>query len=102
MDILQQIIEADKAAAARVQALREESERRLSESGKAAAQANSLLISSEQQKLDKQRAEQEKTLSEKQNSAGEVLAAQTKRLEDIFAANRSEWSSEIMKKVTGV
>lgn len=102
MDILQQIIEADKAAAARVQALREESERRLSESGKAAAQANSLLISSEQQKLDKQRAEQEKTLSEKKNSAGEVLAAQTKRLEDICAANRSEWSSEIMKKVTGV
>ena len=102
MDILRQIIEIDKAAAARVEALREEQSRKLEESGKAAAQANEQLISSERKKLEDYRAAQEAALTEKQGGADAAKAEQIKRIDDIFSAHRDEWTSEIIEKVTGV
>ncbi len=102
MDILQQIIEIDKAAAARVEALREEQSRKLEESGKAAAQANEQLISGERKKLEEYRAAQEAALAEKQGGADAAKAERIKRIDDIFAAHKDEWTSEIIEKVTGV
>lgn len=102
MDILQQIIEIDKAAAARVEALRTEQYRKLEESGKAAVQANEQLISAEQKKLDNYRAAQETALAEKKGGADAAQAAQIKQIDDIFAAHKDEWMSAIIEKVTGV
>lgn len=102
MDILRQIIELDKAAAARVEALREEQARKLEESGRAAADANEKLIADEQAKLEEFRSTQQKALDEKQGGAEAAKAAEIKRLDDIFAENREKWSAEIIEKVTGV
>lgn len=102
MDILKEIIAADKAAAARVEALRQEQDAALSASGKAAAQANEQLVNSARQELDDFRAEQQKLLDEKLNNAAAESGAGQKRLDDIFSAHREEWISDIMGKVTGL
>lgn len=102
MEILQQIIEIDKAACARVEALREEKSRQLAESGKAAAQADEQRISAAKKELEEFRAAQQAALDKKKGGADAAMAEEIKRLDDIFAAHRDEWQSEIIEKVTGV
>ena len=102
MDILQEIIAADKAAAARVEALRTEQENSLSASGMEAARANEQLINSARQELETFRAQQQSLLDEKQNNAGAEAETGKKRLDDIFASHREDWISDIMGKVTGL
>lgn len=102
MDILQEMIAADKAAAARVEALRTEQEDSLSASGMEAAKANEQLISSARQELEAFRTQQQALLDEKQRNAGSEAEAGKKRLDDIFASHREEWISDIMGKVTGL
>ncbi|MDY4587778.1 MAG: hypothetical protein SPD47_04970 [Oscillospiraceae bacterium] len=102
MDILQEIIEIDKAAAARVEALRQQQETALSESGKAAAQANEKAVNEAKQELEAFRAQQQALLDEKHSSADSEAGAGKKSLDDIFSAHREEWISDIIEKVTGV
>ncbi len=102
MDILKEIIAADKAAAARIEALRNEQNASLSENGKAAALANEQLVSAARQELEQFRSAQQTALDEKQNNFGAEADAGKKRLDDIFAAHREEWISDIVEKVTGV
>lgn len=102
MEILQQIIEIDKAACAQVEALREEKSRQLAESGNAAAQADEQRISAARSELEQFRAAQQAILDKKKSGADAALAEEVKRLDDIFAAHRDEWQSEIIEKVTGV
>lgn len=101
MDILQEIIAADKAAAARVEALRRQQEESLSDSGKAVALANEQLVSNARQELEQFRSSQQKNLDDTRNSAESEAEASRKRLDDIFAAHREEWISDIIEKVTG-
>lgn len=101
MDILQEIIAADKAAAARVEALRRKQEELLSDSGKAAALANEQLVSNARQELEQFRSSQQKKLDDTRNSAESEAEVGRKRLDDIFAAHREEWISDIIEKVTG-
>ncbi|MGN1339730.1 MAG: hypothetical protein ACI4WS_05520 [Oscillospiraceae bacterium] len=102
MDILKQIMDIDKAAAARVEALRAEQAQKLESSGIAAAKASEKLIADEQKKLEEFRSAQQSALDKKQGGAEAAKAAEIKRLDDIFAANRDKWSAEILEKVTGV
>ena len=113
MDILQQIIEIDKAAAARVEALREEQSTKLEESAKAAAQLSEQRISAARSELESFRAEQQAALDRKKGGAEaqglKVLpvaeaakAAEISRIDDIFAAHREEWQAKVLKKVTGI
>ncbi len=102
MDILQKIIDIDKAAAARVEALREEQSRKLEESGKATALASERLIADEKNKLEEFRGAQQAVLDKKQNGADAAKAEEIRRLDDIFNANREKWVGEITAKVTGV
>lgn len=101
MDILKEIIAADKAAAARVEALRTQQEEALSASGKAAAKANEQLVTDARQELEQFRSAQQKKLDDTQNSAESEADAGRKRLDDIFAAHCEEWISDIIEKVTG-
>ena len=72
MEILKEIIAADKAAAARVEALRAQQENSLAESGRAADIANEKQTAEARSELDKFIAEQTRALTEKQqNSTGE-------------------------------
>ena len=102
MEILKEIIAADKAAAARVEALRAQQENSLAERGRAADIANEKQTAEARSELDKFIAEQTRALTEKQqNSTGEAEAA-SQRVKDIFDAHRGEWIFEIMQNITGV
>lgn len=102
MDILQQIIEIDKAAAARVEALREEQSRKLEESAKAAAQLSEQRISAARSELESFRAEQQAALDRKKGGAEAAKAAEISRIDEIFAAHREQWQAEVLEKVTGI
>ena len=102
MDILQEIIALDKAAAARVEQVREEQSRLLEEAGRSAADSTEKQTEDQRRKLESFRADQERALSEKRSSADAAQAEQLKRLDDIFAASRKDWISEITKKITEV
>lgn len=102
MDILQELIALDKAAAARVEQVRAEQSRLLEETGRTAADENGQAIERERRRLEEFRAEQERALSEKQTSTRAAQAAQIKRLDEVFAANRSDWIAEIFRNITEV
>lgn len=102
MDILQELIALDKAAAARVEQVRAEQFRLLEETGRTAADENDQAVERERRRLEDFRAEQERALSEKEISTGAAQAAQIKRLDEVFAANRSDWIAEIFRNITEV
>lgn len=101
MDILQEIIAIDKAAADRIEALRAEQASRLTDSGRAAADENEQLIAAESEKLEALRAQQEKQLREKQKSCAEAQSSEIQRLDSVFAANREKWLSDMLGRITG-
>lgn len=101
MDILQEIIAIDKAAADRVEALRAEQAKRLTDSGRAAADENEQLIAAEKEKLEVLRARQEKALEEKKQSCAQAQSSEIQRLDSIFARNQEKWLSEMLDRITG-
>lgn len=102
MDILQEIIAIDKAAAARVEAVREEQSRRVEETGRSAASADEQTVQTERRRLEALREEQEKALAEKQKSTAQAQETRIRQLEDIFASSRSRWIADIIAMVTEV
>ena len=102
MDILQKIIETDKAAAAQTELLAEEEQRSLKGLDEKRLRRREKRVSEEQEKLDALRAEQERILSEKKQGADKALADTTSRLDEIFAQHREEWQNEIIGRITGV
>ena len=102
MDILQEIIALDKAAAARVEQVRAEQSRLLEEIGRSSADENDQAVAQERHRLESFRAEQERALEEKRSSSGAAQAEQIKRLDDIFAASRADWISEMFRNITEV
>lgn len=101
MDILQQIIDMDKAAAARAEAAVEEKRRLSDESGEEAAKAAKELISAERVKAQSYCQKQEQKLSQKLFRAEKNRDEQCGKLDDSFNAHKSEWKAEIMRRITG-
>lgn len=100
MSILQQIIDMDRAAAARVE-LAVEEERRLSgESGECSAKAREEAVARERAKAETFCAEQQKQLNEKLSKSDKTLADECGKLDEKFAAHKSEWKAEIMARIT--
>ncbi len=102
MDILQEIIAIDKAAAARVEALKEQTAKELDESGENAAKEREKLLSSERKKLEQQTRELEQRLSDKRAETMSKREKETRRLDETFARYKDEWKNEIMKRIVGV
>lgn len=101
METLHKIIEMDKAARARVEALREEQALKSEAAAKAAEQDALNSINSASSELEAFRGEQQKILSERKSHAAENIREQKNRLDEIFASNREQWKNEIFKRVTG-
>jgi len=102
MDILQKILEIDKAAAAQTELLAEEEQRALKGLDEKRLRRREKRVSEEQEKLDSLCAEQERILNEKKQGADKTLADTMNRLDSIFAQHREEWQNEIIGRITGV
>lgn len=100
MSFLQQIIDMDKAAAARVADAVEE-ERRLSGGrGTDLAKAREDAVAAERAKVEEFCKEQQKTLDEKLSKADKTLADECGKLDEKFAANKAQWKAEIIARIT--
>ena len=102
MDILQQIIDMDKAAVARVKAAADEQRRLDGETDETAAKSLNSLLEAERSRCEGLKTEQESALAEKRSESEERRVEQCGRLDEAFARNRDRWKSEILARVTGV
>lgn len=101
MEILQEIIRMDKAAAARAEKAVEEERRLSDESGEEAAKAREKLVAEERGKVDRFCREQETKLSERLSQAEKIRDEQCAKLDESFNAHKAEWKSEILGRITG-
>ena len=102
MELLQQIIELDKKAAASVEQKIEEFRRQLESSDLDAQRTSSELIAREQKQLDEYREKQERVLKERLEGTQSAIKQKTDALDAIFDQHRQEWHNEIMQRITGV
>ena len=100
MEILQQIIDMDKAAAARVSAAVEEERRLSDESGEGSAKAREDAVAAERAKTDDFCKRQAAILDEKLSKADKILADECSKLDEKFSAHKSEWKAEIIARIT--
>lgn len=101
MEILQQIINMDKAAVSRAEKAIEEERRLSDESGEAAAKAREKLVAAEREKVAVFCREQEAKLSERLSQAEKIRDERCARLDESFNAHKAEWKSEIIGRITG-
>lgn len=101
MEILQEIIKMDKAAATRTEKAVEEERRLSDESGESTAKAREKLVAEERGKVEKFCREQEAKLSERLSQAEKIRGEQCEKLDESFNAHRAAWKSEIIGRITG-
>lgn len=100
MDILQRIINMDKAAAARVKNAVERETQLSDDQGSRAAAERDELIAAERAKINVFVAEQEQKLSEKLAHAEKTRAERCGELDERFNAHKAAWKSEILARIT--
>lgn len=100
MEILQQIIEIDKAAAARVNMAIEEERRLSDESGEGSARAREEAVARERAKVDEFCKEQTAKLNEKLSKADKTLADECGKLDEKFNSRKADWKTEIIGRIT--
>ncbi len=100
MSFLQQIIDMDKAAAARVANAVEEEKRLSGDNGADAAKAREEAVAAERAKVEEFCGEQQKKLDEKLSKADKTLADECGKLDEKFAANKEKWKAEIIARIT--
>lgn len=102
MDILQSIIEMDKAAAASTKAAVVEERKRLDEKEKNADARRAAVLDRNRSAAENSRLSCEQALAEKKAATETALLESKKKLDDIFARSSEEWQSEIISRITGV
>lgn len=101
MDILQDIIDMDKLAAARAKAAVEEERRLSDESGEQSAKESRAMVSEERSKMQSYCKKKEEQLAVKLREAASVQKEQCARLDESFNGFRDKWKSEIISRITG-
>lgn len=101
MEILQQIIDMDKAAAARAYTAIEEERRLSGESGEQSAKESREMLAAEREKVREYCEKKEQQLSLKLKEAASVQNEKCRRLDDSFNSMRDEWKNEIISRITG-
>lgn len=101
MDILQDIIDLDRAAAARAMASVEEERRLSDESGEQSAKVNREMLDEERKKVREYCDKKDKQLSQKLREAESVRNERCRSLDESFNSLRTQWKSEIIKRITG-
>lgn len=100
MDILQRIIDMDKAAAARVSAAVEEERRLSDESGEGSAKAREEAVAAERAKLEEFCKKQEEVVKDKLSTADKIRAEECEKLEQKFAASKTWWKLDVIRRIT--
>ena len=100
MDILQRIIDMDKAAAARANAALEEERRLSDESGEGSAKAREEAVAAERAKVEEFCKKQEDIVREKLSKADKTRAEECKKLDEKFAASKQWWKLEVIRRIT--
>lgn len=101
MDILQDIIDMDRAAAARAKAAVDEERRLSDESGERSVKESRELVSAEREKVREFCEEREKQLAVKLREAASVQNEKCRQLDESFNKLRDQWKSEIINRITG-
>lgn len=100
MDIIEQIVNMDKAAARRVEEAVERESSRLSEMDEKSQRASRAAIEAEREAAEAFERESRQKLNEKLRHAEEARGSRCKKLDDTFASHKSEWKSEILGRIT--
>lgn len=101
MEILQQIIGMDKAAAARAEKAIEKERRLSDESGEEAAKSREKLVAEERAKVERFCREQEAKLTDRLSQAEKIRGEQCAKLDESFNAHKADWKKEIIGRITG-
>ena len=101
MEILQQIIDMDRAAAARAYAAVEEERRLSDESGEHSAKESRDLLTAERDKVREFCEKKEQQLSVKLREAASVQQEKCRQLDESFNSLKEQWKSEILGRITG-
>lgn len=102
MDIIQSIIELDKAAARRTEDIRKAELQKLDTVDKNAERKQQKLIEKQRGIADSKRAEQEQLLNEKKVDATTALEQSKTRIDEVFSSHSEQWQSEIISRITGI
>ena len=100
MDILQRIIDMDKAAAARAEAALVEERRLSDETGEGSAKSREEAVAAERAKVEEFCEKQEVIVREKLSKADKTRAEECGKLDEKFAANKQWWKVEVIKRIT--
>ena len=100
MDILQQIIDMDKAAAARAEAAIEEERRLSDETGEGSAKAREEAVAAERAKVEEFCKTQEEAVREKLSKADKTREEECKKLDEKFAASKTWWKLDVIRRIT--
>ena len=101
MEILQQIIDMDRAAAARAYTAIEEERRLSDESGYQSAKESREMLAAEREKVREYCEKKEQQLASKLKEAASVQNEMCQRLDDSFNSMRDQWKAEIISRITG-
>lgn len=101
MDILQQIIEMDKAAAARNEAMRKAELERLDAMDVLNRQHLEQVVKNERAQAKEFLAQRREKLEKKKADTEAELSERISRLDGIFDTHKDEWQSEIIARITG-
>lgn len=101
MDILQDIIDLDRTAAARAKAAVDEEQRLSDESGEQSAKESHKMLSEERAKVESYCQQKEQELNRKLREAASVQSEQCRRLDECFNSFKAQWKSEIINRITG-
>ncbi len=101
MDIIKQIIEMDRAAQARVRETVDYESNRLNETNEKAQSESRAHIEAERKAAESFENECHQKLDVKLHQAEEEQETRCRRLDEAFAAHRTEWKSEILGRITG-
>lgn len=101
MDIIQSIIELDKAAARRTEDIRKAELQKLDTVDKNAERKQQKLIEKQRGIADSKHAEQEQLLNEKKVNSEAELSQSKARIDEVFSSHSEQWQSEIISRITG-
>lgn len=100
MGILQEIIDMDKSAAARVELAVGEEQRLSDELGEGSVKQREAAVAEERAKLEEFCKQHTAELNEKLSKADKALADECGKLDEKFAANKDKWKAEIIGRIT--
>lgn len=101
MDILQDIIDLDRTAAARAKAAVDEERRLSDESGELSAKESRDMLDEERKRVQSYCDKKEQQLSQKLREAASVQNERCKSLDESFNSYRAQWKAEIINRITG-